>query len=98
MAKGNDVPQSATTSAFQIQAVIAFAVSLSASVIGVWNLPLDSWQRGFFGVTLLFLVSSTFTLAKVVRDRQEQTTIRSRLDEARVEKLIAEHDPFKGVA
>ena len=49
MTHGNDIPQSATTSAFQIQAVIAFAVSLTASVIGVWNLPLDSWQRGFFG-------------------------------------------------
>jgi hypothetical protein len=30
----------------------------------------------------------------VIRDQQETTTIRVRLDEARMEKLFAEHDPF----
>jgi hypothetical protein len=45
-------------------------------------------------MTALFVVSSSFTLAKVIRDQQEAATIRVRLDEARLEKLIAEHDPF----
>ena len=45
-------------------------------------------------MTVLFLVSSSFTLAKVIRDQQEAATIRVRIDEARLEKLIAEHDPF----
>jgi hypothetical protein len=40
------------------------------------------------------LVSSAFTLAKVIRDQQEAATVRVRLDEARVEKLLAEHNPF----
>jgi hypothetical protein len=30
----------------------------------------------------------------VIRDQQEAATIRVRLDEARIEKLIAEHNPF----
>lgn len=94
----NEISQSATTTAYYIQAAIAFGVSLGASIIGIAYLPLDAWQRGFLAITLLFLTSSTFTLAKVVRDRQEQTSVRARLDGARVEKLIAEHDPFKGVA
>lgn len=46
---------------------------------------------------LLFLVSSTFGLAKVVRDQQEAATVRVRLDEARLEKLLAEHNPLSSV-
>ena len=45
-------------------------------------------------MTVLFLVTSSFTLAKVIRDQKEATTIRVRLDEARMEKLLAEHNPF----
>lgn len=89
---------SKTTSAFFAQAAIAFGVSLFGTGVGVFYLPLDAWQRGFLGMTMLFLVTSTFTLAKVVRDQQEASTIRVRLDEARMEKLIADHDPFRTVA
>ena len=49
-------------------------------------------------MSLLFLVTSTFTLAKVIRDQQEASTVRVRVDEARLDKLIAEHDPFKTAA
>jgi hypothetical protein len=44
---------------------------------------------------MLFTVSSAFTLAKVVRDRQEESFVANRVDRARVDKLLAEHDPFK---
>lgn len=55
-------------------------------------------QRLFRGITVLFLVSSAFTLAKVIRDQQEAATVRVRLDEARMEKLLAEHNPFTAVS
>ena len=98
MSTPNEVPQTPTTAAFYLQAAIAFAISLATAVVGILYLPLDPWQRGFLGITLLFLTSSTFTLAKVVRDRQEQTTVRSRLDEARMDRIMADHDPFNRVA
>ena len=85
---------SKNTPAFFIQAAIAFGVSFVSALGGIFYLPLDSWQRLFLGITVLFLVSSAFTLAKVIRDQQEATTVRVRLDEARIEKLIAEHNPF----
>ncbi|MFC6153057.1 hypothetical protein [Nocardioides yefusunii] len=50
------------------------------------------------GMTGLFLVSSTFTLAKVVRDNQETQSVHARVDQARIDKLLAEHDPFHQVA
>jgi hypothetical protein len=52
----------------------------------------------FLAMSVLFLVTSAFTLAKVVRDQQEAATIRVRLDQARLEKLIAEHNPFSSAA
>jgi hypothetical protein len=85
---------SKNTAAFFIQAAVAFGVSFVAALGGIFFLPLDAWQRLFLGITVLFLVSSAFTLAKVIRDQQEAATVRVRLDEARMEKLFAEHNPF----
>jgi hypothetical protein len=85
---------SKTTAAYFAQTVVAFAVSALASVGGILFLPLDPWQRLFLGISVLFLVSSAFSLAKVVRDQQEAATVRVRIDEARIEKLLAEHNPF----
>jgi hypothetical protein len=85
---------SKNTAAFFLQTAIAFGVSLLGVLGGILFLPLDLWQRLFLGMTVLFLVTSSFTLAKVIRDQEEAATIRVRLDEARMEKLLAEHNPF----
>lgn len=85
---------SKSTSAFFVQAAISFGVSFVGSVGGILFLPLDPWQRLFLAMTVLFLVASSFTLAKVIRDQQEAASIRVRLDEARMDKLISEHNPF----
>lgn len=89
---------SKTTAAFLVQCVVAFAVSFLATVVGILFLPLDPWQRLFLAISVLFLVSSTFGLAKVVRDQQEASTVRVRLDEARVERMLAEHNPLSSVS
>ena len=94
----NTTPPTKTTQAFFVQAVIAFAVSLLGIVWAVLFLPLDPWARAFLGMTALFLVSSTFSLAKIVRDNQENQTVYNRIDQARIDRLLAEHDPFKQVA
>ncbi|WP_067471867.1 YiaA/YiaB family inner membrane protein [Nocardia amamiensis] len=86
------------TTAFVAQAAIAFGVSFIGVGIGIFALPLDIWQRGFLAMSVLFLVTSTFTLAKVVRDQHEAATVHGRIDQARMEKLLAEHDPFTSVA
>lgn len=83
------------TSAYVAQAAIAFGASMFGVGVGIFYLPLDSWQRGFLGMSVLFLVTSCFTLAKVVRDQQESASLLGRIDEARLERLIADHDPFK---
>ena len=89
---------SRTTAAFSLQAALSFGVSATAVGIGIAYLPADGWIRAFLAVGTLFLISSCFTLAKCVRDQQESTTVRVRVDEARMDKLLAEHDPFRTAA
>ncbi|MBB5131615.1 hypothetical protein HNP84_001328 [Thermocatellispora tengchongensis] len=87
----------ANTGAFFLQAVVSFAVSAGAIGLGIAYLPVAAWVRAFLAVGTLYLVTSTFTLAKCVRDRQEASEVTTRIDQARLEKLLAEHDPFKPV-
>jgi hypothetical protein len=87
-------PPSGPTSAFFVQSVISFGASLAAVTLALVYMPVDPWIRGFLAVALLYVVTSTFNLAKVVRDRQEAGSVLNRVDQARLERLLAEHDPF----
>ncbi|OON82332.1 YiaA/YiaB family inner membrane protein [Streptomyces tsukubensis] len=83
------------TAAFYGQAVASFAIALTATAVGILKLHADAWVRSFLGIAVLFLVTSSFTLAKVIRDRQEAGQLVSRVDQARLDKILAEHDPFE---
>ena len=66
------------TTAFFAQAAISFGVAALAVGIGITYLPVDRWVRGFLAVGALFLVSSSFTLAKCIRDQQEDAAEQDR--------------------
>jgi len=84
-----------TTTAYFAQAAISFGLATVSLSLGIAYLPVSSWMRAFLAVGLLFEITSAFTLAKVIRDRQEEGAITSRVDQARLDKLLSEHDPFK---
>lgn len=84
-----------TTGAYFAQAVISFSIALAAMVVGISYLHTDGWTRAFLGLGMLYLVTSAFTLAKVIRDRQEEDRYANRVDQARLDKLLSEHDPFR---
>ncbi|HTX86371.1 MAG TPA: YiaA/YiaB family inner membrane protein [Streptosporangiaceae bacterium] len=84
-----------TTAAFYAQASISFGVSLVAMCIGIAYLPLGNWPRAFLALGLLFTITSAFTLAKCVRDRQEESEVVSRVDQARLDKLLSEQDMLR---
>jgi hypothetical protein len=81
-----------TTNAFYAQAASSFGISLSVTLIGIGYLADSRWVRAFLALGLLYVVTSAFTLAKCIRDRQEETAIVSRIDQARLDKLLAEQD------
>lgn len=87
--------KSPTTVAFFAQAAISFAISGAAVLVGIIYMPVDPWVRAFLAIGVLYTISSAFTLAKCVRDRQDESSVAGRVDRARVDKLLAEHDPFR---
>jgi hypothetical protein len=89
---------SKNTNAFFAQAAISFGVALLTMVFAVLYLPVDPWIRAFLGIGVMYLTTSSFTLAKCVRDAQENQSVYARLDQARVDKILAEHDPFRSVS
>ncbi len=70
----------------------------SRCCFAVLYLPVDPWVRAFLGLGTLYLTTSAFTLAKCIRDAQETQSVVTRLDQARVDKILAEHDPFRTVS
>ncbi|WP_156758410.1 YiaA/YiaB family inner membrane protein [Actinokineospora pegani] len=95
MTNETKTPSSPTTGAFYAQAALSFAIALVTTTVGIAFLPVDPWVRAFLAVGALYTVTSAFTLAKVIRDRQEDAAVSVRIDRARMERLMAEHDPFR---
>ena len=58
----------------------------------VYLLPVTTWIKGYLGMGLFFLVSSTITMTKTVRDRHEQKKIVNRIHEAKTEKILKEYN------
>lgn len=86
------------TSAFYAMSAISFGVALLSLVFAILYLPVDPWMRAFLALGTLYLTTSVFTLAKVIRDNAENQHVVSRIDQARVDRILAEHDPFRAVA
>ena len=82
------------SSAWIFQAWASFAISLTATTIGICYLPVDGWVKGYVGIGTIFTVASTFSVAKTTRDMHESKRIVSRVDEAKLERILTEHDPF----
>ena len=78
-----------------IQAWASFALSIAAMTVGIVNLPVDNWVKGYMGMGLMFTVGSTISISKTTRDVHEAKRLIAKVDEARVEKLLSEHHPLK---
>lgn len=83
------------TSAWIFQVWLSFILAVSTTAIGIAYLPVDIWVKGFMGMGLTFSVGSSFTLAKTVRDNYEADKLLSKVDQAKLEKLLAEYNPIK---
>ncbi|WP_017568954.1 YiaA/YiaB family inner membrane protein [Nocardiopsis halotolerans] len=64
-------PQPRSTPQFFLQSALSFGAAAVGVGAGIIYLPVDLWIRAFLGLGLLYVITSTFTLAKCVRDRQE---------------------------
>ena len=70
----------------------SFCCALVGMIAGVVMMPVDLWMRGYVVMGTLFLVGSSFTLAKTMRDQFESNKLINRLSQARAEKLLEEYE------
>ncbi len=88
-------PPTSHSQAWVVQTWLAFGISVSSLSLGIVFLPVNSWVKGYMGMGTLFALGSTASLAKTVRDLHEAKQVTARIDEAKVEKLLAEHHPLR---
>ena len=69
---------------------VSFAIAIAATLIGVYMIPGELVVKGYFLISSLFLVFSTITLSKTIRDNHEGRRIHNKLSEARTSKMIRE--------
>lgn len=85
---------SANTNSYYIMAWTSFIIAFAGGLTGVWLLEGTMATKGFLAITFIFMISSCFTLAKVIRDRHEENQIVNRVEKAKTEKLLNEYtDP-----
>ena len=71
---------------------VSFVCALIGMLFGVWHMPGEIWIRGYLVLGTLFLVGSTFTLSKTLRDEFEASKLINKLAQARTEKLLKEYE------
>lgn len=87
----NYIYESANTKSFYTMAWIAFIISFAGMAVGLATLSAGVATKGFIGMSYLFSVVSCFTVAKVVRDRHEESKFVQKLESAKTEKFLNEH-------
>ena len=63
-----------------------FFLAMSLTGWGLWRMEVNETYKAFLGVSWLYLITCTFTLAKTLRDRHEAD-----LSEARLAGRLARH-------
>ena len=71
---------------------ISFVASVLAMIAGIVMVPADLSIKGFFAMGTLYLIGSTFTLSKTIRDEFENRKLLNRIAEAKTEKILKEYE------
>jgi len=71
---------------------LAFILSLSLMLVGVYYLPVDAWIKGYLCMGTVFLTASTLTLSKTLRDRHEHERLVNRIRQARTEQVLTRYE------
>lgn len=69
----------------------SFAISLIAMAAGILFMPGDYMLKGYLALGSLFMVSSTFTIAKTLRDEHESQRLIQKISDAKTSKIIKEY-------
>lgn len=59
------------TAAWTMTVWVGFAIAVSLTAWGLFRMAIGDWEKAYMVVAWLFLLTTVFTLAKLVRDKQE---------------------------
>ncbi len=71
---------------------LSFGAAFAMMVIGIWMLPADPWIKGYLSMGIVFLIGSTISLTKTLRDNHESERLNNKLEEAKTDKILREFD------
>jgi len=69
----------------------SFAISLLAMAVGIVMIPADLMVKGYLAICALFVVSSTITMSKTLRDNHESQRLINKISEAKTQQIIKEY-------
>lgn len=69
---------------------VSFGISVFMMGFGVWALNADLWVKGYLTMAAVFMLGSSFTLSKTVRDEHEAKRFTNRIEDAKAERLLME--------
>ncbi len=72
---------------------LSFGLSIAALVVGLVMLPGSFWIKGYLAMGCVFLLGTTFTLAKTIRDEFEANKLVNKIQDARTDRILKEYDP-----
>jgi hypothetical protein len=78
--------------AWSLYCCVSFAVAAAMMGIGISIMPGETWVRAYFAMSAMLLTGSTFTLAKMLRDRHEAQRLHQRIEEAKTEHLLKTYE------
>ncbi|MDA8018145.1 MAG: hypothetical protein MPN21_11925 [Thermoanaerobaculia bacterium] len=70
----------------------SFVLSAVAMAIGIWLIPTDPWVKGYLFMGEIFLIGSTISVSKTLRDQHEHEKLVNKLRVARTEKMLSQYD------
>ena len=89
----NYIYENNNTKAFYSMAWITFAIASLGMAAGLYYLEASIAMKGFLIMSYIFSVTSSFTVAKVVRDKHESDKFLDKVEKAKTEQYLAEKSP-----
>ena len=85
----NHQPHQQHSGAWATFTYVSLAASVAMVALDILFLPVELASRAYMAIGMLMLVQSSITATKTVRDQHEGARLHKRIEEARVEELLA---------
>ena len=71
----------------------SFGLAVGAMALGIFFMPATLWIKGYLAMGSIYLMASSFIVAKTVRDEFEAQKLVNQLSDAKTEKMLKDYLP-----